>query len=137
MGRVNFRTALVAAAISTLLSITSVRGEQDIPLPGYKKLRPLSSDDELLKPSNTSDELVGPKIYHKRFPKKLAVTLKAATWVDFNNHRPSYLYHTFYLELHNGYVIGDDEPIEWYKTYLIAGKYYAERFQLFQDWGSE
>ena len=39
--------------------------------------------------------------------------------------------HTFYVELHNGYVIGEDEYLEWWKTYKVAGKYYSERFQFF------
>lgn len=39
--------------------------------------------------------------------------------------------HTFYVELHNGYVIGDDEYLEWWKTYKVAGKYHSERFQFF------
>ena len=61
------------------------------------------------------------------------MSLKAATWIDYNwgGHRPAYLMHTFYVELHNGYVIGDDEYLEWWKTYKVAGKYHSERFQFF------
>ena len=45
--------------------------------------------------------------------------------------------HTFYVELHNGYVIGEDSYLEWYKTQEVGNKYYSERFQFFQNWGSE
>lgn len=63
------------------------------------------------------------------------MSLKAATWIDYNwsleRISPAYLMHTFYVELHNGYVIGDDEYLEWWKTYKVAGKYHSERFQFF------
>ena len=61
------------------------------------------------------------------------MTLKTATWV----HKDTWLKHTFYVELHNGYVIGEDSYLEWYKTQEVANKYYSERFQFYQDWGSE
>ena len=104
-----------------------------MPLPDHKKLRPIESEDtELLSPTSRfvyqeyeAQELVGPKLYHKHTG-KLAVSLKAATWIT-----PGCLMHTFYVELHNGYVIGEDEYLEWWKTYKVAGKYYSERFQFF------
>ena len=34
-------------------------------------------------------------------------------------------------------MIGEDSYLEWYKTYKVAEKYRSERFQFFQDWGSE
>ena len=61
------------------------------------------------------------------------MTLKTATW-EIGDY---WLQHTFYVELHNGYVIGEDSYLEWYKTYKVADKYYSERFQFYQDWGSE
>ena len=86
MSRVKFYTALLAAATATLFFATGARGESDIPLPEHKKLRPMGSQDgELLSPSSrveVSGILVGPKLYHKHYPDKLAVTLKAATWVS-------------------------------------------------------
>ena len=61
-----------------------------MPLPEHKKLRPIGSEDsEILSPASrafyegfdASRDLVGPKLYHKHFPDKLAVSLKVATWI--------------------------------------------------------
>ena len=62
------------------------------------------------------------------------MSLKATPWIYYkwdDLKSPAYLMHTFYVELHNGYVIGDDEYLEWWKTYKVAGKYHSERFQFF------
>ena len=58
--------------------------------------------------------------------------LKTATWVDADTESGfSKIYHTYYIELHNGYVLGANEYLEFWRVEEVSNKYRAQRFQFY------